>query len=289
MLESGTHVPDGALVRVMGRNVFRRRPSATAASHDSAWVQSLVPGGLSNYWVGASPRFSPEDFVEGERLHERYRWPLQYADLVGYYERAERLLRIVGDPTDVPNLPAPIVLRQRKLPGQWREVATFAAAAGHGLAPIPLADGPDWLISRTGVGFNSFTHIVRPLQQSSNFELRLGAHALRLEWCGMSRRVTSVIYRNRLTGEDERVHAAGVVVAAGPFASTGLLLNSSCSDFPEGLGNTDGLLGCYLHEHPSQWFPIELKHGAARTRCSLGGRPSASCLRATSFDRRCQD
>jgi choline dehydrogenase-like flavoprotein len=261
MLESGTHVPEGALVRVMGRNVFRKRPSTAPARHDTPWLQSLVPGGLSNYWVGASPRFSPDDFVEGQRLHERYRWPVEYGDLVGYYECAERVLRIVGDPTGVPNLPAPIVLRQRKLPGDWRDVARVAAAAGHGLAPMPLADGPDWLVSRTGVGFNSFTRVVRPLLQRPDFELRLGAHALKLEWCGTSRRVTSVIYRNRLTGEDERISAAGVVVAAGPLASTGLLLNSSCSDFPEGLGNTDGLLGHYLHEHPSQWFPIELKDG----------------------------
>ncbi|MBO0884651.1 MAG: GMC family oxidoreductase [Mycobacterium sp.] len=261
MLESGTHLPDGALVRVMGRNVFRRRANATTASRDSRWLQSLVPGGLSNYWAGASPRFSPEDFVEGERLHERYHWPVEYSDLVGYYERAERVLRLVGDPTDVPHLPAPVVLRRRTLPCGWQYVARVAAAAGRGLAPMPLADGPDWLISRTGVGFNSFMHVVRPLLHRPNFDLRLGAHAIKLEWCGTSRRVTSVVYRNRLTGEDERIAAAGVVVAAGPHASTGLLLNSSCSDFPEGLGNTDGLLGHFLHEHPSQWFPIELKQG----------------------------
>src|SRR5215470_88066 len=117
LLESGTHVPDGLLVRALGRNLLRRRPHAAAGARDGAWVQSLVPGGLSNYWVGAAPRFSADDFVEGERLHERYRWPLQYEDLAAYYARAERLLRIVGDPTDVLNLPAPVVLRSRKLPG----------------------------------------------------------------------------------------------------------------------------------------------------------------------------
>jgi choline dehydrogenase-like flavoprotein len=262
LLESGTRAPDGLLVRAMGRNVFRRRSDAPSSGAGTTWLQSLVPGGLSNYWVGASPRFSPDDFVEGERLHERYRWPLEYDDLVGYYERAERVLRIVGDPTDVPNLPAPVVQRARRLPGAWRRVARHAAAAGHGLAPIPLADGPDWMISRTGVGFNSFTHVVRPLLQRPNFELRLGAHALRLEWCGASRRVTGVVYRDRVTGHDERIAAAGVVLAAGPLASTRLLLNSCCSDFPDGLGNGEGLLGHYLHEHPSQWFRIELKGGA---------------------------
>jgi choline dehydrogenase-like flavoprotein len=268
MLESGRDVPDGFLIRAMGRNVFRRRPQPADTNHDvkgadagAAWVQSLVPGGLSNYWVGAAPRFSPDDFHEGERLHERYRWPLHYADLVPYYERVERLLRIVGDPHDVPNLPAPVVLQGRELPGAWRKVATYAASVGQGLAPMPLADGPNWMWANTGVGFNSYTHVVRPLQRRPNFDLRLGAHALRLEWGGDTRTVTSVVYRDRASGCDTRLPAIAVVVAAGPLASTKLLLNSSCSDFPDGLGNVEGLLGRYLHEHPRQWCPLELQGG----------------------------
>jgi choline dehydrogenase-like flavoprotein len=266
LLESGTKVPDGFLMRAMGRNVFRRRPSlqanqGVATSEAGAWFQSLVPGGLSNYWVGAAPRFSPDDFWEGERLHERYRWPVSYAELVPYYARVERLLRVVADPHDVPNLPAAVVFERRQLPGAWRAVAREAALLGHGLTLMPLADGPDWMVTRTGVGFNSFTHLVRPLMRRSNFELRLGAHALELEWCGRTRKVRSVIYRNRTTGQDERIAASGVVVAAGPLASTKLLLNSTSSDFPTGLGDTAGLLGTHLHEHPSQWFPIELRRG----------------------------
>jgi choline dehydrogenase-like flavoprotein len=268
MLESGTEVPSGFLIRALGRNIVRKRPSAkpnqgvAPSGAGGAWVQSLVPGGLSNYWVGAAPRFSPIDFYEGERLDERYRWPVSYQDLVPYYERAERVLRIVGDPRDVPNLPAPVVLRDRRLPGEWRQVAVQSKAMGHGLAPMPLADGPDFGVSRTGVGFNSFTRVVRPLLRRPNFELRLGAHVLRLDWDGAARSVTSVTYRDRATGCDQRIQAAAVVVAAGPLASTRLLLNSSCADFPEGLGDAEGLLGGYLHEHPSQWWPLELRAGA---------------------------
>jgi choline dehydrogenase-like flavoprotein len=266
LLESGVDVPGGFLVRAMGRNVFRRRPAVqanqgVATSEAGAWFQSLVPGGLSNYWVGAAPRFSPDDFWEGERLHERYRWPVSYAELVPYYERVERLLRVVADPHDVPNLPAPVVFERRQLPGAWRRVAREAVMRGHGLTLMPLADGPDWMVTRTGVGFNSFTHLVQPLLQRPNFELRLGAHALELEWCGRTRKVSSVIYRNRATGSDERIATRAVVVAAGPLASTKLLLNSRSPDFPTGLGDTAGLLGTHLHEHPSQWFPVDLRRG----------------------------
>ena len=258
MLESGTRPPDGLLVRAMGRNVFRKRGIAPVQGD---WVQTLVPGGLSNFWVGASPRFAPDDFTEGERLHERYRWPVSYVDVVPYYERMERLMQIVGNPVDVPNLPGSVVLQPRQLPGAWNKVAASAVKAGHGLVPMPLADGPDWSFSHTGVGFNSFTHVVRRLQRRPNFDLRLGAHVLQLEWDGATRKVRTVVYRDRSAGCDRRVAAGSVVVAAGPLASTRLLLNSTSNDFPDGLGNSEGLLGRYLHEHPSQWFTLELKSG----------------------------
>ena len=174
LLESGQHVPDGLLVRAMGRNVFRRRPTVGAhrdvgSGDGSGWFQSLVPGGLSNYWVGASPRFSPDDFVEGERLDERYRWPLGYADLVSYYERCERVLRMVGDPTRRAEPARASRVAADELPGEWRTIARHAAGLGHGLAPMPLADGPNWMVSRTGVGFNSFTSRGPPLTAPLQF------------------------------------------------------------------------------------------------------------------------
>jgi choline dehydrogenase-like flavoprotein len=129
-------------------------------------------------------------------------------------------------------------------------VATHAEEAGHGLTLLPQAPGPSWTLRRTGVGFNSFTEIVRGLQRFPHFRLLLGAHALRLEWQGGRRKVSSVLYYDRATGSERRAAGAAVVVAAGPLASTKLLLDSACSDFPEGLGETEGLLGRYLHDHP---------------------------------------
>src|SRR3712207_8063678 len=43
--------------------------------------------------------------------------------------------------------------------------------------------------------------------------------------------------------EERCVAAAAIVVAAGPLDSTRLLLHSTCNDFPNGLGDTEGVLG----------------------------------------------
>jgi choline dehydrogenase-like flavoprotein len=264
MLESGTRQPRGLLVRAWGRNIFRRRPALGAgepfvASDDAGtrWFHEFAPGGLSNHWTGAVPRFAPADFHEGERLHERYRWPVAYADLAPYYDRMERLLGVAGDPRPVPHLPAARVAHRQRLPSDWQRIARHAVAAGQGLTPLPLADGPSWMVTRSAAPFNSFLRIVQGLRRSRLFDLRLGAHALRIDWSGAKRRADAVIYVDRATGAEHRLDGAAVVLAAGPLASTKLLLNSSCSDFPGGLGNTHGVLGRYLHDHAHDWFLVE--------------------------------
>lgn len=275
MLESGQGFPTGLLVRAMGRNVFRRRPhlelpqrqpSSDGADAESTacWYHDLVPGGLSNYWTGAVPRFAPEDFSEGERLHERYRWPLSYADLAPYYEQVERLLVVVGDARDVPNLPASRVAYARQLPRRWQRVAVSARAFGQGFTTLPLADGPPWMVQRTGTAFNSFTRIVPLLRRYRHFHLIRGAHAVRLEWDGARRKVRSVLYVDRTTRTECQIYGAAVVVAAGALASTKLLLDSACADYPNGLGDTEGILGRYLHDHSHHWCIMDLSRGLPR-------------------------
>jgi choline dehydrogenase-like flavoprotein len=295
MLEAGTAEPGGLLVRAAGRNLYRRGaaipspPEEFVASGDPAttWVSNLSPGGLSNQWTGAVPRFAPEDFLEGERLHERYRWPLDYEDLAPYYSEVEKVLRVSAGSGDVAALPAGYAIRRRRLPPDWRAVARLAHRQGQGLTILPLADGPDWLMTRQGTAFNSFTNIVRQLLPSAYFELRRGAHALQLEWSGLERRVTAVVYFDRAAGIERRIEAAGVVVACGALRSTKLLFDSACADFPDGLGNEHGLLGAYVHDHLKEWWSVDIDKPLRRLSPSgyLTRRPYASSppLLATSW------
>jgi len=265
MLEAGSGSPHGLLVRSGGKNLYRRVPpleeeAAHSVSGDprTQCFVKFAPGGLSNNWTGAVPRFAPEDFTEGERLHERFRWPITYSDLVPYYEKVERSLEITADPRDVPQLPGGHVSYRNRIPEDWDDVARTANKFGQGFTTYPLADGPPNMLVRRGTAFNSYTGIVRPLLDLPNFKLRTGAHALQLAWSPTKGKVDGVLYFSRHTGRIERLDAGAVVVACGPLGSAKLLHNSVSNDFPHGLGNSEGLLGRFLHDHPREWWSFQM-------------------------------
>jgi choline dehydrogenase-like flavoprotein len=271
MLEAGESFEPGLLVRLGGVNVLRRKPYlGEAGGHsisgdpETKCYAKFALGGLSNFWTGAVPRFAPEDFTEGERLHERYRWPISYADLVPYYEMAEHLLDITGDTRDVPQMPAGQPAFRHQLPADWAPVERAARGFGQGFTIMPLADGPPAMLVRRGTAFNSYTAIVQPLLRSPNFQLRAGCHALHLTWSTVKQKIDGVVYYDQQTKQTATIKADAVVVACGALGSAKLLHNSVSSEFPEGLGNSDGLLGHYLHDHPREWWSFEMD--SARTQ-----------------------
>jgi choline dehydrogenase-like flavoprotein len=264
VLDAGRNAPGGLVVRAAGNTLYRRMAWADyesdgldpASGPDVEWYASHSLGGLSNYWTAAVPRFAPDDFVEGARLDERYRWPLTYAELEPFYARAEHALTVTaGEP--IPRVPAGVHRYRHRLPRRWREIAVAAARRGHGVGVMPLAKGRPWMVARRGTEFNSYRCVLEPLLDASSLRLVTNAHAVALNWSRAKGRVESVDYIDTVARARRTVPARAVVVAAGAVDSTVLLLRSRSDDFPAGLGNTNGLVGRYLHDHPREWWPAE--------------------------------
>ncbi|HLF78479.1 MAG TPA: GMC family oxidoreductase [Dehalococcoidia bacterium] len=301
MLESGTSLPGGLVLQADGRNLIRRgrdvgNQHAYTSSTDPEiiWYHELAPGGLSNHWTCAVPRYHPDDFRDGERLHEKFRWPVTYDDLEPYYAQMEKVMGVSGSDTSPTVLPPPVLRHRRTLPSAWQPVSRIASARDRAFVPMPLATGRGWGVKSGGTPFNSFTDVVLGLKRAGRIKLRLGAHALRLEH-DESGEVDRVVYFDRETNREASIGCQAVVVAAGTIASTKLLLDSTSSQFPSGLGNHNGLLGRFLHDHVLDMCAIELDqrlprlgHEAYFTRapqadsapllaagCVLGGRLSA--------------
>lgn len=268
---------------------MRTRTADVKVTGDPATVlyEDIAPGGLTNHWSCAVPRFSHDDFLDGRRAGEAYTWPLGYDDLAPWYDWVEPLLCISGSKTGAPQLPAGKVHDVRTLTPTWQRIGTAAQADGQAVVPVPYVYGVRSTLTLSGTVFNSFVRLIKPALQTGNLTVRFGARVTQLEWSGKNRRVEAVIARDTATGADHRIPCRAVVVAAGSVNTTKLLLQSASSDFPEGLGNTHGVLGRYLHDHPLGKLivdvdqPLPFQPAAYITRQSLERtKPlyAASCL-----------
>jgi choline dehydrogenase-like flavoprotein len=252
-------------VRVRGLTVLRwRRPLrervgvTNTADPDATLFEELAPGGLSNHWSCAVPRFAPEDFADAERAGEAYRWPIGYDDLAPWYERVEPLLHVAGAAHGTEQLPGGKVLHTRELQDDWSPMVEGAREAGRTIAPMPYAYGADTTLTFSGTVFNSFVRLIQPELRSGRITTRFGARVLRLEWSKATRRVEAVVFRDNRSGGENRVPCRAVVLAAGAICTPEILLASACADFPAGLGNSTGLLGRYLHDHPVAKLVVDL-------------------------------
>jgi choline dehydrogenase-like flavoprotein len=268
MLESGNKTIRQVYLRLHHREL-KRSPNPSVRKHvpyaefvnlndcRTRWVKAHCLGGRSNFWGGIVMRFSEQDFQDGERLHPKFRWPLSYQDLEPYYQKVEKIIGVRGSQASFETLPACDVVYNRELDPEWQNFAQICQKMGRALTVLPDVYGSHTLISTTATPQNIAMRLMGQLRRSKNFQLIKNAHVTRIEVNQYEPKVRAIEYLNPIDGSLHQKVAKAVVLAAGPLASTQILLNSDCISFPQGLGNSQGLLGKYLHDHPYGQTTIE--------------------------------
>jgi choline dehydrogenase-like flavoprotein len=107
--------------------------------------------------------------------------------------------------------------------------------------------------------FTSYHCVIRPMLGEPKFHLVRNARVLRVNYGAGSGRAESVDYVDATARQVRTLRARAFVVAAGTLDSTEILLRSRSDAFPDGLGNTTGVVGRYLHDHPREWWPVQMK------------------------------
>ena len=120
-----------------------------------------------------------------------------------------------------------------------------------------MVKGRPWMGALRPTAFTSYHQLIKPLLREPHFRLIRGATAVGIN-ASSSGEEASVDYITGDTHERRVIRSRAVVVAAGTIDSTRLLLRSRSDDFPHGLGNSHGILGRYLHDHPKQWWLARL-------------------------------
>ncbi len=258
VLEAGSEQASlGFTARYRGFTFAKRKPlllqradMTRVGDPSTELYEELAPGGLSNHWACAVPRFSDDDFRDAARAGEEQTWPIGYDDLAPWYDRVEPLLNIAGGLKDAPRLPHGQVRDPWQLAPEWEAVSRAAEERSRSVVVMPYANGATTMFTRSATAFNAFSQLILPAVRARKMAVIYGAKVTKLEWSPSEKRVVAVVYRDARGGGEVRLSCRAVVIAAGAVNSAQILLQSSSADFPNGLGNEHGVLGRYFHDHP---------------------------------------
>ena len=214
-------------------------------------------GGKTNVWGRVSLRMSDLDFAAAERDGCGIPWPIRYADIAPYYDKAEQLMGVCGGTDDSDVLPGSKVLMPAPAP---RCGEVFLRKACDKLR-IPIVAGrranftrphrgfaPCHYCGACGQGcdtasfFSSADHLIPQALETGNLEIQANAVVARI-LVDANGRASGVQYFDRKTGAERQVKARVVVLGASAMDSTRILLNSKSTRFPNGLGNGSDQLG----------------------------------------------
>jgi len=284
LLEAGLEgTARGLTFRVQGvtlakhKRTLRQREGVRRTGDPNAQLfEELAPGGLSNHWSCAVPRFSPEDFADAAQAGVEQTWPIGYTDVAPWYDQIEPLLHVAGPRVSATQLPPSQARYVRHLADDWAPMVELAREQGRSLLPMPYAYGGDTTLTRSGTPFNSFVRLIEPELGGGKIDVRFGARVSSLEWSATQRRVEAVTFRDRSSGMEGRVRCRAVIVAGGALNTPQVLLQSKSADFPSGLGNTHGVLGHYLHDHPLGKVVIDVARPMAIHPATYLTRPELS-------------
>ncbi|PBB43714.1 GMC family oxidoreductase [Mesorhizobium sp. WSM3866] len=267
ILERGEHLRDAPQARD-DRAIFLKGFYRSTEEWLGDDGQAFLPGNY--YYVGGNSKFfgavmyryrledfSPRPHMDGASPG----WPITYHELEPWYERAEAIFKVRGDPTQDPTEPPRTgPYRFPPVPDEPAIAAVRARLKEAGIHPasLPLAiDINEWL-RRAKTGWDAFPNTgsgkidaeVGPLTaalNSSNVSLVTGANVVRLETDPMGRKVTAAVFLK--DGVERRISAGIFAVAAGAVQSAALLLRSANAAHPRGLANGSDQLGRNFMNH----------------------------------------
>jgi choline dehydrogenase-like flavoprotein len=234
-------------------------PYTSAPGDRFDWFRTRMLGGRTNHWGRISLRFGPNDFRRKSLDGLGDDWPISYDDLKPYYDSIDRYIGLFGSNEGLPNDPDGIFQPPPK--PRCYELLIKRAADKLNITCIanrlsvltqPLNDRPAChYCGQCGRGcaahanFSSPSVLIPPALATKRLTILTNAMAREVTVSddGLA---TGVSYIDKTTGRENHVRGRIVVMAASACETARLLLNSKSSRFPEGLGNSSGVVGRYL-------------------------------------------
>ncbi|MFZ1455082.1 MAG: GMC family oxidoreductase [Saprospiraceae bacterium] len=226
------------------------------------WFRSRMLGGRTNHWGRISLRFGPKDFKRKDIDGLGDNWPIAYADVKPYYDKVDKLIGVFGTNEGLPNDPDGFFLPPPKPRLHELFVQNGAAKAKVPVIPARLSILTRKINNDRGVcffckqcnracqvyaDFSSGTCLVRPAMKNGSVDLYTLA-MVREVITDTSGKATGILYIDKKDLKEYRIGAKVVVLAASACETARIMLNSKSKIHPNGLSNSSGVLGRYLHD-----------------------------------------
>ena len=234
----------------------------TKGSDKFEWWRARMVGGRTNHWGRISLRFGPKDFKRHSIDGLGDDWPIGYEDVKPYYDKIDRLIGVYGTNEGLENDPDGIFLPPPK--PRLHELMFKKAATGINIPVIPsrLSILTKKINDERGAcfycgqcnrsckvygDFSSSSVLVRPAILTGNVDLITGAMA-REVLTDKEGKAVGISYVNKNDKQEYQINAKVVILGASTCETARLLLNSKSQKHPNGLANSSGVVGHYLHD-----------------------------------------
>jgi choline dehydrogenase-like flavoprotein len=229
------------------------------------WVRGYQVGGKSLMWARWTQRWSDLDFEANARQEIGVDWPIRYKDIEPWYAYVEKFVGISGNRDGIPHLPD----------GEFQPPMEMNAIERHLKKTVEI-NYPDRhvIISRTanltkglnGRGpcqyrdacargcpyagyFSSVSASLPAARATGRLSLQPFAVVHSIIYDPLQHKATGVRVIDAHTKKMTEYYARVIFLNAGTINSTLILMNSTSANFPNGLGNTNDVLGRYLMDH----------------------------------------
>jgi len=241
-------------------------PYTKASGTDWMWWRARMLGGRTNHWGRISLRFGPKDFKRRSIDGLGDDWPISYDDIKPYYDKIDELIGIFGTNEGLENDPDGIFLPPPKPRLHELFIKRAAEQAKVTVIPSRLSILTKKIKSTTDdrnacffcgqcnrncsmakADFSSTNVLIYPALKTGKVDVVANAMA-REVLTNKEGLATGVSYINKEDMNEYQVSGKVVIVAAGACESSRLLLNSKSQRHPNGLANSSGVVGKYLHD-----------------------------------------
>lgn len=234
------------------------------------WIRGYNVGGKSLLWARQVQRWSDFDFEGPARDGFAVDWPIRYKDIAPWYSHVETFIGVSGNRDGNAAMPdgeflpafdmnAVEIEIQRQIHSKYPDRQVIAGRCAHITEPkdIHIQQGRTKCQARSlcqrgcpfGGYFSSNASTLPWAAKTGNMTLKPQSVVHSIIYDEEKGRATGVRVIDAETKEMTEYYATIIFLAASALASNQILLNSTSTRFPVGLGNDNGLLGKYVAFH----------------------------------------